>query len=89
MEVILVFLFLLLILVFIYNMCSEDVDNRILSCLCVIICSIISTIILIDYISKYEPTALDVYRNKTTLEITYRDSIPIDTIVVYKDEFKK
>lgn len=30
------------------------------------------------------PTALDVYRGKTTLEITYRDSIAIDTTVVYK-----
>ena len=35
------------------------------------------------------PTALDVYRDKTTLEITYRDSVPVDTIVVYKNEFKK
>lgn len=35
------------------------------------------------------PTALDVYRDKTTLEITYRDSVPVDTIVVYKKEFKK
>ena len=34
---------------------------------------------------NYEhPTALDVYRGKTTLEITYRDSIAIDSIVVYK-----
>ena len=30
------------------------------------------------------PTALDVYRGKTTLEITYRDSIAIDSTVVYK-----
>lgn len=30
------------------------------------------------------PTALDVYRGKTTLEITYRDLIAIDTTVVYK-----
>ena len=30
------------------------------------------------------PTALDVYRGKTTLEITYRDSVAIDSIVVYK-----
>ena len=30
------------------------------------------------------PTALDVYRGKTTLEITYRDSVAIDTTVVYK-----
>lgn len=35
------------------------------------------------------PTALDVYQGKTTLEITYKDSIPIDTIVVFKEEFKK
>lgn len=31
-----------------------------------------------------EPTALDVYRGKTTLEITYRDSVAIDSTVVYK-----
>lgn len=35
-------------------------------------------------LSADEPTALDVYRNNTTLEITYRDSMPIDTVVVYK-----
>lgn len=33
------------------------------------------------------PTAIDVYQGKTTLEITYRDSIPIDTVVVFKPEF--
>ena len=31
-----------------------------------------------------KPTALDVYRGKTTLEITYRDSVAIDSTVVYK-----
>ena len=31
-----------------------------------------------------EPTALDVYRGKTTLEITYRDSVVLDSVVVYK-----
>lgn len=30
------------------------------------------------------PAALDVYRGKTTLEITYRDSVAIDSTVVYK-----
>ena len=30
------------------------------------------------------PKALDVYRGKTTLEITYRDSVAVDTVVVYK-----
>lgn len=36
--------------------------------------------------NNYEtPTALDVYQGKTTLEITYRDSIPVDTIVIFKN----
>lgn len=30
------------------------------------------------------PTALDVYQGKTTLEITYRDSVAVDSVVVYK-----
>lgn len=30
------------------------------------------------------PQAIDVYRSKTTLEITYKDGIPIDSIVVFK-----
>jgi hypothetical protein len=39
-------------------------------------------------LSADEPTALDVYRNNTTLEITYRDGMPIDTVVVYKSRLK-
>ena len=35
-------------------------------------------------IQKNTPTALDVYRGKTTLEITYRDSVAVDSVVVYK-----
>ena len=31
------------------------------------------------------PTAMDVYQGKTTLEITYKDSIPTDSVVVFKD----
>lgn len=30
------------------------------------------------------PKAIDVYRNKTTLQITYKGNIPTDTTVVYK-----
>ena len=31
-----------------------------------------------------EKAMLDVYRGKTTLEITYRDNVAIDSVVVYK-----
>lgn len=43
------------------------------------------------FISEYcSPiiTPMDVYRGKTTLEITYRDSIAIDSTVVWKEEVK-
>lgn len=34
--------------------------------------------------SNDKPTALDVYQGKTTLEITYKDGVPIDSVVVFK-----
>ena len=35
-----------------------------------------------------KPTAKDVYEGKTTLRIVYEDSIPVDTIVVFKKKFR-
>lgn len=35
-----------------------------------------------------KPQAIDVYRGKTTLQITYQDTIPTDTVVIWKNEFK-
>ena len=43
----------------------------------------IGTIVLIK---DSTPKPIDVYRGKTTLQITYRDSIPIDSVVVFKNE---
>ena len=33
-----------------------------------------------------KPSAMDVYQGKTTLEITYRNNIPVDSVVVFKDK---
>lgn len=52
--------------------------------LCGIILIIVGFALLPDQ-ENTNPTALDVYRGKTTLEITYKDSVPIDSIVVFKD----
>ena len=38
----------------------------------------------LSYINK--PQAIDVYRGKTTLEITYKDKVPIDTTVVWRNK---
>lgn len=33
-----------------------------------------------------EPTPIDVYNGNTTLEITYKDGVAIDSIIVFKDK---
>lgn len=38
-----------------------------------------------EYALETSPQAIDVYRGRTTLEITYKDSIPIDSVVVFKE----
>lgn len=43
-----------------------------------------SIVIILLIIQIPKPTAIDVYRGKTTLEITYKDSVPVDSIVVWK-----
>lgn len=44
---------------------------------------ILSVLCIVVYYEN-KPTAIDVYKGKTTLEITYRDKVPVDTIVVLK-----
>lgn len=41
-------------------------------------------IIIIVCLENEEPKAIDVYQGKTTLEITYKDSVPVDSVVVFK-----
>lgn len=54
---------------------------------CLGICvGMVITLIISSFIVRDIPKAIDVYRNKTTLEITYRDSIPVDSVVVFKKE---
>ena len=41
-------------------------------------------ILILLVFSLNEPKAIDVYRGKTTLEIIYKDKVPIDSTVVWK-----
>lgn len=43
---------------------------------------------LTGFFDSNTPTAMDVYRGKTTLKITYVDSVAVDSVVVYKPEFE-
>lgn len=37
-------------------------------------------------ITVNQPTAIDVYKGKTELQITYKGTIPVDSIVVFKNK---
>ncbi len=61
-------------------------DNDVLATVsCTFICLglIITLCWVID--RNANPTAMDVYQGKTTLEITYKDKVAIDSTVVFKE----
>lgn len=41
-------------------------------------------ILVTALVTVKKPSAIDVYQGKTTLEITYKNDIPIDSVVVFK-----
>ena len=47
-----------------------------------------SVLIVTNYYEK-KPSAIDVYQGKTTLEITYKDSVAVDSVVVFKNKEKQ
>lgn len=52
-------------------------------------CVLLAIMFAIIMWKEPSPNAMDVYRGRTTLEITYRDSVALDSVVVFKDELKE
>lgn len=46
--------------------------------------NIVGVLNVIIYHATEAPSALDVYKGKTVLKITYEDKVPVDTVVIYK-----
>lgn len=46
----------------------------------------IAGVLMMTAVAIGSPSAMDVYRGKTTLEITYKDGIPVDSVVVFKND---
>lgn len=80
---------LLYVIFLIWNILTNDKDYRLSSAILLTMSAIAFFTLFAIYENKDIPTAMDVYQGKTTLEITYRDSIPVDSVVVFKEEFKK
>ena len=81
-------MFIFLLIIFIISSASiagsREVDESKVSTIFFSIIALISLITIIIYLNT--PKAIDVYKNKTTLEITYKDNIPIDSVVVFKNK---
>ena len=48
-----------------------------------LVCSA-GTILLCAYLNSGTPSAMDVYQGRTTLKVTYKDGVPVDSVVVFK-----
>ena len=55
------------------------------NCLTYILFAYSFIVLLLSLYCVCKPRAIDVYKGKTTLEITYKDRVPIDTTVVWKN----
>ena len=80
---------ILIILSFhISNNSTEDFDiGFIIGCIMTIL-MVIEVYLLSNIIGKPIPSALDVYRGNTELEITSVNGTPTDTVVVFKKELQ-
>lgn len=76
------FIIVTIVIVFCVIEIKEE-GNIVLSKVLLIIAIIELLFIIVSYISN-APTALDVYKGKTELRITYEGKTPVDSVVIYK-----
>ena len=72
---------LIMLLVGLFLICTEHKDTA-------FIFGVIGAYIVSGAVIMLRPTAMDVYQGKTTLEITYKDGVPVDSVVVFKNNEK-
>lgn len=60
----------------------EDKEFMRIIIITITVCSIIAMFLMFTHLSKPKP--IDVYRGNTALEITYKDNVPIDSVVIWK-----
>lgn len=65
-----------------------DSNKDLFTAVALIILMIIEIDLVFGIIENQTPSALDVYRGNTELEITSVNGTPIDTVVVFKKELK-
>lgn len=87
MEIAIALLMIIIIAVsslvsFIESGAFEDKKFMRIMMITVAVCSIIAMFLIFAHLSKPKP--IDVYRGNTALEITYKDNVPVDSVVIWK-----
>ena len=70
------------LITFIESDTLEDKEFMRIIMITVTVCSIIAMFLMFAHLSKPKP--IDVYRGNTALEITYKDNVPVDSVVIWK-----
>ena len=79
---------LTIIYLIIFSIIVLGVENEELAAKFLICASVLYPVLVLFLLTSYttKPKAIDVYEGKTTLEITYKDKVPIDSTVVWKSK---
>lgn len=80
-----VLVFLMAISLYISDEGGGDFSTGMILGVFIIILSIAEILMIFDISNEPKPKAIDVYRNKTELEITSVNGVPRDTVVVWKN----
>ena len=65
---------------------SCDFDTGVIMGGCIAMLITIEVYLLADIIGEPKPSAIDVYRGNTELEITSVNGVPTDSVVVFKEK---
>ena len=71
---------------YISDRCDESFDAGVFMGATIIMLMIIETCLVVTIKEKPTPSALDVYRGNTELEITSVNGVPTDSVVVFKEK---
>ena len=70
---------------FMWSIMKMIQDTKLDDIFLIFILSVYSFLVLwLSFSYLKEPRAIDVYKGNTTLEITYKDEVPVDSTVVWK-----
>lgn len=85
----LVIIGLIVLINYLSHQSEGEFDSGFLFGIMFIICLIAEIGIIVDITEEPHPKAMDVYQGKTTLEYTIRDSVKVDSTVVFKENYGK